>query len=128
MRIEKTEDHNVSPSHITLHQKSNKLEVGFVDGAVYEFAAEYLRVYSPSAEVRGHNAAQAVLQTGKENVRIDSIEPVGQYAIKLCFSDGHNTGLYSWKYLYDLGLKHDTYWPDYLKALKSAGHTRESDT
>ena len=126
MRIEDIEESNIAPSHITLHQKSNVLEVGFVDGCVFNFPAEYLRVYSPSAEVRGHSAAQAVLQSGKQSVRIEKVEPVGQYAIKLFFSDGHNTGLFSWKYLYDIGQKQDLYWQTYLDALSNAGKSREA--
>ena len=89
------------------------------------YPCEYLRVYSPSADVKGHGAGQEVLQVGKENVNIKEIEPVGNYAVKLVFDDGHNTGLYTWEYLYELGEAKDNYWDDYLDALKQAGHTRQ---
>lgn len=114
------------PTDITLHQGSRKLEVAFDNGSQFEFPCEYLRVYSPSAEVRGHGAGQEVLQTGKEDVNIVGIEPVGQYAIKLTFSDGHDTGLYSWDYLYDLGQRHSELWADYLTRLLAAGVERTS--
>jgi DUF971 family protein len=114
-----------TPTDINLHQQSRILEVGFDDGANFEFSCEYLRVHSPSAEVRGHGPGQAVLQVGKENVNISTIEPVGRYAIKLGFDDGHNTGLYSWEILYDLGVNHDAYWADYLSRLEAAGHQRK---
>jgi len=84
-----------------------------------------LRVFSPSAEVRGHGPGQEVLQVGKKNIDISAIEPVGSYAVKLVFSDGHNTGLYSWDYLYDLGVKHDSYWQTYLARMQQAGARRE---
>ena len=113
------------PVSITLHKKSRLLSVGFEDGKSFELSCEYLRVHSPSAEVMGHGAGQEVLQTGKENVTIDDIEPVGHYAIKLYFSDGHNTGLYTWDYLYELGVNHDRYWRKYLDALGKAGIKRD---
>ena len=111
-----------TPTDIKLHQKSRVLEITFEDGAHFELSCELLRVYSPSAEVRGHSRDQAVLQVGKEDVNISQIEPIGRYAIKLAFDDGHDTGLYSWDMLYDLGKNRDAYWADYLQRLKEAGH------
>lgn len=113
------------PLAINLHQKSCILEIEFDDGKSFEFTCEFLRVYSPSADVRGHGPGQAVLQVGKQNVTIKEIEPVGNYAIKLHFDDGHNTGIYSWSYLYDLGKNRDSYWQEYLEALHKAGHTHQ---
>jgi len=113
------------PVSINLHKKSRLLSVGFNDGESFDLSCEYLRVHSPSAEVMGHGPGQEVLQTGKENVTIDDIEPVGHYAIKLYFSDGHNTGLYTWDYLYELGVNHDRYWQKYLDALNQAGIKRD---
>jgi DUF971 family protein len=113
------------PESINLHQKSRILEIGFNDGQNFELSCEFLRVHSPSAEVQGHGPGQSVLQTGKENVSIKEIEPVGHYAIKLIFDDGHNTGLYSWAYLYELGENRDELWKDYLHALSDAGHQRQ---
>jgi DUF971 family protein len=109
------------PTDIRLHQASRKLEVVFDDGAHFHLPCEFLRVYSPSAEVRGHGAGQEVLQVGKEDVNIVNIEPVGQYAVKLSFSDGHDTGLYSWDYLYDLGANQAELWQNYLARLTAAG-------
>ena len=100
------------PTEIKLHQQSKKLEVAFNDGSRFELPCEYLRVFSPSAEVRGHGPGQEVLQVGKINVEIKNIEPVGHYAVVLEFSDGHNSGIYSWDYLYDLGKKQDIYWQE----------------
>ena len=91
-----------SPSSINLHQKSRVLEIEYDDGAKFELSCEYLRVYSPSADVKGHGPGQEVLQVGKENVNINEIEPVGNYAVKLVFDDGHKTGLYTWEYLFFL--------------------------
>ena len=116
------------PESINLHQKSRILEITFSDGQNFEFSCEFLRVYSPSAEVKGHGPGQSVLQTGKENVSIKKIEPVGHYAIKLIFDDGHETGLYAWSYLYELGENKDALWKDYLKALSDAGHQRQETT
>ena len=113
------------PESINLHQKSRILEIGFNDGQNFELSCEFLRVHSPSAEVQGHGPGQSVLQTGKENVSIKEIEPVGHYAVKLIFDDGHNTGLYSWAYLYELGENRDELWKDYLHALSDAGHQRQ---
>lgn len=112
------------PSSINLHQQSRVLEIEYDDGAKFELPCEYLRVFSPSADVKGHGPGQEVLQVGKENVNIKEIEPVGNYAIKLIFDDGHCTGLYTWDYLYELGEAKENYWIDYLNALKKAGHTR----
>jgi DUF971 family protein len=113
------------PESINLHQKSRVLEIKFSDGQNFEFSCEFLRVYSPSAEVKGHGPEQSVLQTGKENVSINKIEPVGHYAVKLIFDDGHETGLYAWSYLYELGENKDALWKDYLKALNDVGHQRQ---
>ena len=116
-----------NPVSINLHQKSRILEIEFDDGEKFELSCEYLRVHSPSAEVKGHGPGQEVLQTGKENVNIKEIEPVGNYAIKLIFDDGHNTGLYAWSYLYELGIEHDNNWMNYLDALKKVGYVRKPD-
>jgi DUF971 family protein len=113
------------PTDIRLHQLSRKLEISFDDGARFSLPCEYLRVYSPSAEVRGHGPGQEVLQIGKEDVNVVGIEPVGQYAIKLTFSDGHDTGLYSWDYLYDLGVSQQALWQNYLDRLATAGIARK---
>ncbi len=113
------------PESINLHQKSRILEITFSDGQNFELSCELLRVYSPSAEVKGHGPGQSVLQTGKENVSITRIEPVGHYAVKLIFDDGHETGLYSWAYLYELGENKDELWKDYLQGLSDAGHQRQ---
>lgn len=113
------------PVSIKLHKQSRLLEIEYDDGSHFEFTCEFLRVYSPSADVRGHGPGQGVLQIGKENVSIREIEPVGNYAIKLCFDDGHQTGIYSWNYLYELGQNQDHYWQDYLAALRDAGHVRQ---
>jgi DUF971 family protein len=113
------------PTEIKLHQKSRVLEIAFADGARFRLPCEFLRVYSPSAEVRGHGPGQEVLQTGKKEVEIARIEPVGQYAVQLHFSDGHDTGIYSWDLLYDYGTRHDEMWRHYLKRMEEAGASRE---
>ena len=113
-----------TPVEIRLHRKSRKLEVSFDDGKRFEFSFEFLRVFSPSAEVRGHGSGQEVLQTGKQDVDITALEPVGQYAIQPHFSDGHDTGLYSWDYLYSLGVRRQELWNDYLRRLAEAGASR----
>jgi DUF971 family protein len=113
------------PVEIKLHQKSRVLEISFDDGKSYRLSCEYLRVYSPSAEVRGHGPGQEVLQEGKKEVEIAAIEPIGNYAVKLVFSDGHDTGLYSWDYLYDLGENQPKLWQRYLERLALAGVNRE---
>ncbi len=120
-------ENNPNPVAINLHQKSRVLEVEYDDGEKFELSCEYLRVHSPSADVKGHGPGQEVLQTGKENVNISEIEPVGNYAVKLIFDDGHNTGLYSWSYLYELGIEHDNNWVNYLDALKKVGYVRRPD-
>jgi len=112
------------PTEIKLHQVSRILEVEFNDGKQFQFTCEYLRVYSPSAEVRGHGPGQEVLQVGKKDVEIKAIDPVGSYAVKLVFSDGHDTGIYSWDYLYELGMQQDTNWSGYLKRIEAAGASR----
>ena len=117
---------SIKPTDIKLHQKSRMLEIEFEDGKHFELSCEYLRVYSPSAEVRGHGPGQEVLQIGKENVNIEHIDPVGNYAIALHFDDGHNSGIYSWETLYDLGENQEKYWADYLRRLEEAGHKRKA--
>lgn len=118
-------DKTPHPVAINLHSKSRLLLIEFDDGSSFELSCEFLRVYSPSAEVKGHGPGQQVLQTGKEDVNIAEIEPVGNYAIKLKFDDGHDTGIYSWEYLYDLAKNYERYWQDYSHALKQAGHERK---
>ena len=113
------------PTEIKLHQKSRVMEIAFDDGKTFRLPYEYLRVYSPSAEVRGHGPGQEVLQTGKQSVEIRSMEAVGSYAVQPQFSDGHATGIYSWDYLYELGQNQDKLWKDYLSKLKAAGASRE---
>jgi len=115
-----------APTEIKLRNKSRVLEVAFADGARYELDFEYLRVFSPSAEVRGHGPGQERLQTGKENVMIKSVDPVGHYAVRLVFDDGHDTGLYNWDYLRDLGENAARNWQDYLDRLEAAGYARHS--
>lgn len=112
------------PTEIKLHQKSRELEIHFDDAAEFRFSCEFLRVHSPSAEVRGHGPGQEVLQVGKRNVDITAIEPVGNYAVKLVFSDGHDTGLYSWDYFYDLGKRQDSCWQTYLARMAQSGASR----
>ena len=112
-------------TEIKLQRQSRLLHISFADGKTFLIPCEFLRVYSPSAEVRGHGPGQEVLQTGKKDVNIDHIEPVGNYAIQLNFSDGHNTGLYSWDLLYDYGLHQDEMWQHYLQRMEQAGASRE---
>jgi DUF971 family protein len=114
------------PTEITLHKKSKVLEISFNDGKTFQLPCEFLRVYSPSAEVRGHGPGDEILQTGKQEVSITHIEPIGHYAIQLNFSDGHNTGLYSWDLLYNYGLNQDAMWQRYLQRLKEAGINHET--
>ena len=116
------------PTEIKLHQKSRILDVSFSDGRTFQFSCEFLRVHSPSAEVSGHGPGQEVLQTGKKLINIRKIEPVGNYAIQLDFTDGHNTGLYSWDLLYNYGLNQDKMWQRYLQRLEEVGASREPDT
>jgi DUF971 family protein len=115
-----------TPTDIRLRKQARQLIVRFADGLEFAFPCEYLRVFSPSAEVKGHGPGQQVLQIGKENVGIDRIEPVGQYAVRLVFDDGHSTGIYSWDYLYQLGQEFDRNWQSYLQALREAGHERRA--
>jgi DUF971 family protein len=115
----------LTPTTILLHQKSRVLELGFADGHVFRLPYEFLRVYSPSAEVRGHGPGQETLQVGKQDVTINEVEPVGHYAIRPVFSDGHDTGIYSWDYLQELGLHQDEMWQRYLERLAAAGARRE---
>jgi DUF971 family protein len=112
------------PTDLVLHQRSRVLEVAFDDGGRYRLPCEYLRVYSPSAEVRGHGPGQEVLQVGKEDVTIVDIEPVGNYAVRLRFDDGHDSGLYSWDWLHYLGANQDRLWQEYLTKLERAGYRR----
>ena len=116
------------PTEIKLHQKSSILDISFSDGKTFQFPCEFLRVHSPSAEVSGHGPGQEVLQTGKRMVNIIRIEPVGNYAIQLNFTDGHNTGLYSWDLLYNYGLNQDKMWQHYLQRMEEAGVNREPAT
>ena len=112
---------------IRLRKTSRLLAISFSDGSAFELPFEYLRVYSPSAEVKGHGPGQETLQTGKENVAVTAIEPVGHYAVRLVFDDGHNTGLYTWKYLYELGAEQAERWQAYLDRLSAAGYPRRPD-
>ena len=113
------------PTEIKLHQMSRVMEIAFSDGRSFRLPYELLRVYSPSAEVRGHGPGQEVLQTGKRAVEIRSLEPVGSYAVQPTFSDGHSTGIFSWDYLYELGENQDKRWAQYLARLEQAGGSRE---
>lgn len=112
------------PTDIVLHKKSHELEIAFDDGERFKLACELLRVYSPSAEVRGHWGQYAKLQLDKQDVNITALTPVGAYAVKIAFDDGHDSGLYDWGFLYDLGRKQDIYWNEYLQKLAEAGHKR----
>ena len=113
------------PTEIKLHTQSRILDITFSDGKAFQFPCEFLRVHSPSAEVSGHGPGQEVLQAGKKKVSITKIEPVGNYAIQLNFTDGHNTGLYSWDLLYNFGLNQDKMWQRYLQRMDEAGASRE---
>ncbi|MFP4061645.1 MAG: gamma-butyrobetaine hydroxylase-like domain-containing protein [Halochromatium sp.] len=114
-----------TPTEFNLHRSSRVLEIRFDDGKHFTMPVEFLRVYSPSAEVQGHGPGQRVLQVGKEDVNIDRIEPVGNYAVCLYFDDEHNTGIYSWEYLYKLGENQEELWRTYLDELEKAGHPRK---
>jgi len=116
---------NITPVTIRLRKASCQITLEYEDGTSFDLPFEYVRVYSPSAEVQGHGPGQGVLQTGKENVRVTSIEPVGYYALRFVFDDGHDTGLYTWNYLYELGAKQAENWQAYLDRLKSEGHVRQ---
>jgi DUF971 family protein len=113
------------PTEIKLHQLSRQLEIAFNNGTRFELPYEFLRVYSPSAEVRGHGPGQEVLQVGKKDIAIKGIEPVGSYAVTLTFSDGHDTGIYSWDYLYELGAHYVALWGRYVNRMEAAGASRE---
>ena len=113
------------PVNIALHQVSNLLEIEFDDKSQAKLPTEYLRVFSPSAEVKGHSPGQEVLQTGKKSVKIDGIEAVGNYAIRLLFNDGHHTGIYTWDYLYELSVNQYENWADYLDRLEKSGQSRD---
>ncbi|MDH3418400.1 MAG: DUF971 domain-containing protein [Gammaproteobacteria bacterium] len=112
------------PTALKLKRVSRRLEATFSDGSVFDLPAEYLRVYSPSAEVTGHGVGEGVLVTGKRSVNIERVEPVGRYAVKLVFDDGHDTGLYTWETLYELGSDYDAKWQRYLDRLEKAGEPR----
>lgn len=116
-----------TPTEIKLHQKSRLLEIAFSDGRSFSLSFEFLRVFSPSAEVRGHGPGQEVLQTGKREVDIVSLDPVGSYAVQPTFSDGHATGIFSWDYLYSLGVDQERLWADYLQKLAAAGRGRDPE-
>jgi len=116
---------SIRPTEIKLHQVSRRLEIAFDDDTRFTLPCEYLRVFSPSAEVRGHGPGSETLVTGKENVNISALEPVGNYAVRLVFDDGHATGLYSWEVLYDLAVHHTSHWQDYLARLAAAGYQRQ---
>lgn len=115
-------------TEIKLRRKSCVLEVAFDDGRRFELPFEYLRVYSPSAEVKGHGPGQEVLQFGKEHVQVKAVEPIGHYAVRLVFDDGHNTGLYTWEYLYELGSEYERKWQRYLERLSQYGYQRKPKT
>ncbi|MYL22994.1 gamma-butyrobetaine hydroxylase-like domain-containing protein [Vreelandella massiliensis] len=114
-----------TPTRVHYHQKARELELGYANGDSYRLPIELLRVFSPSAEVRGHGGDSAVLQVGKKHVGLQNITQAGNYALKLYFDDGHNSGLYSWNYLFDLATHQDAYWRDYLQRLEEAGASRE---
>lgn len=112
------------PTEITLHRKQRSLEIAFEDKERFQLPCEYLRVYSPSAEVRGHGPGEEVLQLNKEDVNIDKIDQVGTYAIQITFDDNHDSGIYDWNLLYELGSNYENHWQDYLQRLEAAGHQR----
>jgi DUF971 family protein len=115
------------PTEITLHKQSRTLELHFDDDSHFTLPCELLRVYSPSAEVRGHGVGQETLQTGKRNVEITALDPVGNYAVKPTFSDGHNSGIYSWDILHYLGINQEALWADYLARLEAVSASRDID-
>jgi DUF971 family protein len=115
----------LTPTEIKLHQTSRKLEIAFSDGTRFNLPFEFLRVYSPSAEVRGHGPGQEVLQVGKREILVISAEPVGLYALNFEFSDGHNSGIFSWDYLHELGENYEDMWAEYLRRMDAAGATRD---
>ena len=113
------------PIKIKLHKEDGSLSLEYSDGSHFTLSGEYLRIHSPSAEVRGHGKGQEILQHGKKDVKVSSLESSGNYALQLTFSDDHDTGIYSWDYLYDLATNHSKYWQNYLAALHEAGKNRE---
>ena len=115
-----------APQSITLHGQSRVLEIGFADGSLFRLPFELMRVYSPSAEVQGHGPGQEILQTGKRDVELTALEPVGNYAVQPRFSDGHDSGIFSWDYLYFLGSQQDQLWADYQRRLTAAGVDRDA--
>ena len=117
----------MTPTNITLNQKSRVLEITWPDDVRHELSCEYLRVSSPSAEVKGHGPGQETLQLGKENVNIKAIEPIGHYAVQLVFDDNHDSGLFDWDYLRDMGDNKDKNWADYLKRCEEAGYERKKE-
>ncbi len=114
------------PTAITVHEQSRVLEVGFDDGAVFRIPFELMRIYSPSAEVKGHGPGQEILQTGKRDVGLLNLQPVGNYAVQPTFSDGHSTGIYSWEHLFWLGTNRDELWRQYLERLEAVGASRDA--
>jgi len=118
---------NLYPITISLHKQSKVLEIAYDDGVIFELPCEYLRVFSPSAEVKGHGTGQEVLQIGKENINISEVQPIGNYAVRLVFDDGHETGLYTWNYLYELGQNQENYWKEYLHKLNESGYVRKKN-
>ena len=115
-----------NPTELTVHQKSRLFDIAFDDGSAFSIPFELMRVYSPSAEVKGHGPGQEVLQVGKREVGIRGVEPVGNYAVKPLFTDGHESGIFTWDYLYKLGSEHDALWQDYLARLHAAGFEGDS--
>ena len=120
-------ENTLHPLTISLHKQSRVLEIVYNDGENFKLPCEYLRVFSPSADVKGHGPGQEVLQLGKEGVNIKEVEPIGNYAVRLIFDDGHETGLYTWNYLYELGQNQKSNWIDYLHTLNKSGHKRKQD-
>ena len=118
--------HTPAPINITLHSASRVFEIEFDDGRSFKLPFEFMRVHSPSAEVRGHGPGQGTLQTGKREVTITEVQPIGHYAVQPLFSDGHSSGIYSWEYLYELGTNQNRLWDEYLQQLKAAGASRDS--
>lgn len=116
----------IQPTGITLHQESRLLEITFAEGTTFNLPYELLRVYSPSAEVKGHGPGEEVLQVGKKNVGIKDVAPSGSYALQITFDDGHDSGIYSWEYLHRLGSQQAVLWNDYLQRMQAAGQSRES--
>ena len=123
--LEKNKGMDYTPTEIRLQTKSRQVLIAFDDGKQFALPFEYLRVNSPSAEVQGHGPGQEVLQTGKENIRVTAIEPIGHYAVRLVFDDGHDTGLFTWKYLHELGVNQEHKWQAYLDRLQAAGYARQ---